>query len=85
MAIQTHPAFTGGSTPGDRWRAGLAVLGGLVVVLALAALGYTLGSSFVNHTQPRQAGTLVHASARAHPGHRSSDQTTQTESGLKQG
>jgi hypothetical protein len=72
MAIETHPAFTsGGSSPGARWRAGLAVLGGLVVLAALVTLGYTLGS-LMNHahhaSSPRQAGSLAHASARAHPG-----------------
>ena len=72
--MQTHPAFTsGGSSPAARWQTAAAVLGGLVVLVALITLGYTLGS-LMNHahraTQPRQAGTLVHATARAHPGHR---------------
>ena len=69
MAIQTHPAFTsGGTSPGARWRAALAVLGGLVVLVGLITLGYTLGS-LMNHTHPadqsRQAGSLVHATASA--------------------
>jgi hypothetical protein len=73
MATETHPAFApGGSSPGARWRAGLAVLGGLVVLAALVTLGYALGS-LMNHAhlagQPRQAGTLVHASASTHPAH----------------
>jgi hypothetical protein len=71
MATQTHLAFTsGGGSPGDRLRAGLAVLGGMVVLVALITLGYTIGS-LMHHThqanQPRQAGTLVHAPA--HTGH----------------
>ena len=68
MATQIHPAFTsGGSSPGDRWRAGLAVLGGVAVLIALITLGYTIGSLMHHTHQPRQAGTLVHA--RAHPDH----------------
>ena len=74
MAMGTHPAFTsGGLSPAARWRAGLAVLGGLVVLVGLITLGYTLGS-LMNHAHPvgrtHQAGSLVHATASARPGHR---------------
>lgn len=73
MATETHPAFaSGGSSPVAPWWAGLAVLGGLVVLAGLITLGYALGS-LMNHAhlagQPRQGGSLVHASASAHPAH----------------